>query len=154
MKNKHLGLLASILIFCYYPVEASTTAQPASQLETAAPSAASQSETAAQAPATTPVAANPASEAIAEPLSLGSPADLVEPTVDEASKAALQEEIQRIQKEQLRMIMRLNKAEDIRNAEIRQRHENFIKQFPELAQSSKPEAVKSKKSFWSRFVFW
>ncbi len=44
-----------------------------------------------------------------------------------------EEELKRIQEYQLKMIMRMNKAEDLRNAELLKRHEEFIKTIPELS---------------------
>jgi hypothetical protein len=50
--------------------------------------------------------------------------------VDEAQP----NEKQTLQAQQLQMIMRLNKAEDLRNAEIHKRHEAYIKNIPSLSE--------------------
>ncbi len=65
------------------------------------------------------------------------------------------DEIRRVQESQLRMIMRMNKAEDLRNAEIQKRHEDFIKNIPELTKpAAAPVAVtetaEKKCGFWCR----
>jgi|GEM_PF-6155869 len=69
------------------------------------------------------------------------------------------EEIRRVQEQQLRMIMRMNRAEDLRNAEIQKRHEAFIKSIPELSPTAvaspaalpvATEAKPKKCGFWAR----
>lgn len=67
------------------------------------------------------------------------------------------EETRRIQAQQLQMIMRMNRAEDLRNAEIHKRHEGFIKNISALSaptiEVSKTEELKTtnkKCGFWSR----
>ncbi len=43
-------------------------------------------------------------------------------------------EVKTVQAQQLEMIMHLNKAEDLRNAEIHKRHEEYIKNIPALSE--------------------
>jgi hypothetical protein len=64
-------------------------------------------------------------------------------------------EIKTVQAQQLQMIMRMNKAEDLRNAEIQKRHEDFIKNIPALTKPLELPPVVAEKhekkcGFWCR----
>ncbi len=71
-------------------------------------------------------------------------------------------EVKTVQAQQLQMIMHLNKAEDLRNAEIHKRHEGYIKNIPalsepviapatsEIAPAEAPKIATKKCGFWCR----